>query len=44
VTAVAEVVRVAGGPAAREIYTLRSGRLTWRAPLGDEMATRLARG
>ena len=44
VTAVAEVVRVAGGAAAREIYTLRAGRPTWRAPLGDDLATRLARG
>ena len=44
VTAVAEVVRVAGGAAAREIYTLRGGRPTWRAPLGEDMATRLARG
>ena len=38
VTAVAEVVRVAGGAAAREIYTLRAGRPTWRAPLGDGLA------
>ena len=44
VTAVAEVVRVAGGAAAREIYTLRAGRPTWRAPLGDDLAARLARG
>src|SRR3954451_24363429 len=35
VTGVAEVVRVAGGAAAREIYSLRNGRATWRAPLGD---------
>ena len=44
VTTVAEVVRVAGGAAAREIYTLRAGRPTWRAPLGDDLAARLARG
>ena len=44
VTAVAEVVRVAGGAAAREIYTLRAGRPTWRAPLGEELAAKLARG
>src|SRR5215203_1095372 len=43
VVSVAEVVRVAAGPAAREIYTLRDGRPTWRAPLGDELAARLAR-
>src|SRR3954470_18722930 len=43
VTAVAEVVRVAGGAAAREVYVLRAGRPTWRAPLGDELAARLAR-
>jgi pilus assembly protein CpaF len=43
VTSVAEVVRVAGGAAAREIYVLRAGRPTWRAPLGDELAARLAR-
>jgi pilus assembly protein CpaF len=44
VTSVAEVVRVAGGAAARDIYTLRAGRPTWRAPLGDDLAARLARG
>ena len=44
VTAVAEVVRVAGGAAAREIYSLRDGRPTWRAPLGDELAQRLGSG
>jgi pilus assembly protein CpaF len=42
VIAVAEVTRVAGGAAAREIYTLRDGRPTWRAPLGDSLAARLA--
>jgi pilus assembly protein CpaF len=39
---VAEVVRVAGGPAVRELFTLRSGRPSWRAPLGDTLAGRLA--
>ena len=43
-TAVAEVVRVAGGAAAREMYTLRAGRPTWRAPLGDDLAARLGGG
>jgi pilus assembly protein CpaF len=42
VVAVAEVVRVAGGPGARRLYSLRDGRPTWRAPLGDELAARLA--
>jgi hypothetical protein len=35
-------VRVAGGPATRELYALRDGRPTWRAPLGDRLAARLA--
>jgi pilus assembly protein CpaF len=39
---VAEVVRVAGGPAVRELFTLRAGRSCWRAPLGDTVAGRLA--
>jgi pilus assembly protein CpaF len=39
---VAEVVRVAGGPAVRELYTLRGGRPTWRPPLDDTLAARLA--
>ena len=42
VVAVSEVVRVAGGPATRELYALRDGRPTWRAPLGDGLAARLA--
>jgi pilus assembly protein CpaF len=41
VTAVAEVVRVAGGAAARELYTWRDGAGKWRAPLGDGLAVRL---
>ena len=43
VVAVSEVVRVAGGAATRELYALRDGRPAWRAPLGDELAERLAR-
>ncbi len=39
---VGEVVRVAGGPAIRELFTVRSGRPAWRAPLGDTLAGRLA--
>ncbi|HKH15967.1 MAG TPA: ATPase, T2SS/T4P/T4SS family [Solirubrobacteraceae bacterium] len=39
---VAEVVRVAGGPAVRELFTIRAGRPAWRAPLGDTLAGRLA--
>jgi pilus assembly protein CpaF len=32
VVSVAEVVRVAGGPATRELYALRAGRARWRVP------------
>jgi pilus assembly protein CpaF len=39
---VAEVVRVAGGPAVRELFTVRAGRPAWRAPLGDTPVGRLA--
>src|SRR6185436_10585926 len=35
VVAVAEVVRVAGGAAARELYAWREGRGRWRAALSD---------
>ena len=42
VVAVSEVVRVAGGAGTRELYVLRDGRPTWRAPLGDTLAARLA--
>jgi pilus assembly protein CpaF len=42
VVAVAEVVRVAGGVGAREIYAMRDDRPVWRAALGDELAARLA--
>jgi pilus assembly protein CpaF len=44
VVAVSEVVRVAGGAGVREIYALRDGRPSWRAPLGDTLAGRLASG
>jgi pilus assembly protein CpaF len=39
---VGEVVRVAGGPAVRELFTIRGGRPAWRAPLGETLAGRLA--
>ena len=42
VVAVAEVVRVAGGPGTRELYRLRGDRPVWRATLGDALAERLA--
>jgi len=42
VTGVSEVVRVAAGAAVRDLYALRDGRPTWRAPLGDRLASRLA--
>jgi pilus assembly protein CpaF len=42
VVAVAEVVRVAGGPAARELYGWRGDRPVWRAPLCDPLARRLS--
>ncbi len=42
VVAVAEVVRVAAGPAARRLYGLRDGRPVWRAALSDRLAERLA--
>jgi pilus assembly protein CpaF len=41
VTAVSEVVRVAAGPAARDVYAVRDDRPRWRAPLGDALARRL---
>jgi pilus assembly protein CpaF len=43
VVAVSEVVRVAAGPAVRELYCVRDGRATWRAPLGGGLAARLTR-
>ena len=42
VVAVAEVVRVAAGPATRELYGWRGDRPVWRAALGDVLARRLA--
>jgi pilus assembly protein CpaF len=42
VVAVAEVVRVAGGPATRELFGWRAGRPRWRAALSDDLAERLA--
>jgi pilus assembly protein CpaF len=42
VVAVSEVVRVAGGAGTRELYALRDGRPTWRSPVGDGLAARLA--
>jgi pilus assembly protein CpaF len=41
VVSVAEVVRVAAGAAARELYTWRDGAPKWRAALGDGLAARL---
>ena len=41
VVSVVEVVRVAGGAGTRELYALRDGRPTWRAPSGDGVAARL---
>jgi pilus assembly protein CpaF len=41
VVAVGEVVRVAGGPAIRDVYAVRDGRARWRAPLSDALARRL---
>src|SRR4051794_20125856 len=38
---VAEVVRVASGPATRQLYAWRDGRPGWRAALSDELAARL---
>jgi pilus assembly protein CpaF len=42
VVEVAEVVRVVGGPAVRELFALRGGRPTWRAPLPETRVGRLA--
>ena len=41
VVSVAEVTRMAGGAAAREIYFVRNGRPCWRAPLDASPAGRL---
>jgi pilus assembly protein CpaF len=42
VVAVAEVVRVAGGPATRELYAWRGGRPVWRAALSEAVARRIS--
>jgi pilus assembly protein CpaF len=42
VVAVSEVVRVAAGPAVRELYSFRDGRPRWRAALSDRLAARLS--
>jgi pilus assembly protein CpaF len=42
VVEVAEVVRLAGGPATRQLYTWRDDRPCWRAALSDGLAARLA--
>ena len=41
VVAVSEVVRVAAGPAARELYAWRDGAPRWRAAITDGLAARL---
>jgi pilus assembly protein CpaF len=41
VVALSEVVRVASGPATRELYAWRAGRPVWRAALSDGLAERL---
>jgi pilus assembly protein CpaF len=41
VVAVAEVVRIAGGAAARELYAWRGGAGRWRAALTDALTARL---
>jgi len=42
VVSVCEVVRVASGPATRELYAVRDGRPVWRGALSDGLARRLA--
>ena len=41
VVEVAEVVRLAGGPATRQLYAWRDERPYWRAALSDGLAARL---
>ena len=41
IVAVSEVVRMAGGPATRELFALRDGRPCWRAPLPADLVARL---
>jgi pilus assembly protein CpaF len=40
VVEVSEVVRAPGGPGVRELFSLRRGRTSWRAPAWDEAAAR----
>ena len=42
VVEVAEVVRVAGGPGVRELFSLRGGRASWRAPVGESRVAAVA--
>jgi pilus assembly protein CpaF len=42
VVGLSEVVRVASGPATRELFAWRDGRPVWRAALSDRLAERLA--
>lgn len=44
VVSLCEVVRVASGPATRELYAVRDGRPVWRGALSDGLATRLGAG
>lgn len=44
VVSLCEVVRVASGPATRELYAVRGGRPVWRGALSDALAARLAGG
>jgi pilus assembly protein CpaF len=41
VVSLCEVVRVASGPATRELYAVRDGRPVWRGALSDGLARRL---
>jgi pilus assembly protein CpaF len=41
VVSLCEVVRVASGPATRELYAVRDGRPVWRGALSDGLAARL---
>ncbi len=43
VVSLCEVVRVASGPATRELYAVRDGRPVWRGALSDALARRLER-
>jgi len=44
VIAAAEVIRLAGGPATRELYAVRAGRPRWRVPAGASDDPRSAAG